>query len=396
MLLPNGIRATKVLVLRALMLGDMLAAVPALRALRRGLPGAEITVVGLPWAKDLLGRYPYVDRFLEFPGFPGLPEVPWDWDRLREFTGQARAYRYDLVLQMHGDGRLTNAFVHAIGGRLTVGFYESPQSRAFLDLGLPYRRGEHEVLRLLSLLRALGIPPSGTHSEFPIHPYEEAEIDQIEEVRRLHRPIVALHPGSRVPSKRWTVEGFASVARELVLRTGASLVLLGSRDELELVRQVQTVAGVPATNLAGRTSLGGLAALIKRSDLFVGNDSGPAHLAVALNVPSVAIYRQSAVDTWAPLDRSRHRALFARTACVACEMEDGAPSSAIEADSGQPSDLAASVLQHRCVAEVKPEHVVEHAEQLLAARAPASLRLRPSAVVLRAARITGNSSGEQR
>lgn len=395
MLLPNGVRATKVLVLRALMLGDMLAAVPALRALRRGLPGAEITVVGLPWARDLLARYRYVDRFLEFPGFPGLPEVPWDWERLREFTNQARAYRYDLVLQMHGDGRLTNAFVHAIGGRLTAGFYESPQSRAFLDLGLPYRRGEHEVLRLLSLLQALGIPPSGTHGEFPILPHEEAEIDRVEEVRGLHRPIVALHPGCRLPSKRWSAEGFASVARELVLRTGASVVLLGSQDELYLVRQVQTMAGVPAVNLAGRTSLGGLAALIRRADLFVGNDSGPAHLAVALNVPSVAIYRQSAVDTWAPLDRSRHRALFSRRACAACEMEVGTLHSQFDGESDSPSGLAASALPHRCVAEVSPEHVMEHVEQLLAAQAPMTSRPSYSAVDPGALLSTGNSPGEQ-
>ncbi|MPZ13114.1 MAG: hypothetical protein GEU73_01590 [Chloroflexi bacterium] len=84
-------RIDRIVVVRALYLGDMLIAVPALRALRRRFPGAEMTLIGLPWAADLARRLGYVDRFLEFPGFPGIPEAPVEPERTEAFLVEARA-----------------------------------------------------------------------------------------------------------------------------------------------------------------------------------------------------------------------------------------------------------------------------------------------------------------
>src|SRR5437588_8448385 len=112
----------RIAVFRALQLGDLLVAVPALRALRAQFPEAEITLIGLPWAKSFVQRFHhYVDRFVEFAGYPGIAEREVVPERTACFIEEQRAYGYDLVIQMHGNGEASNQFALALGGRMTVG-----------------------------------------------------------------------------------------------------------------------------------------------------------------------------------------------------------------------------------------------------------------------------------
>ncbi len=98
--LLRSFRPRRIVVLRALQLGDTLCAVPALRALRRERPHASITLVGLPWARSLPERLPeYVDDFMAFPGFPGLPEQPVHPPAFARFVLDARSRDFDLALQ---------------------------------------------------------------------------------------------------------------------------------------------------------------------------------------------------------------------------------------------------------------------------------------------------------
>ena len=115
----------RIAIFRALQLGDLLLAIPAFRAIRARFPDAEITLIGLPWAKSFAQRFHrYIDRFVEFVGFPGITEVEVIPKRIAGFIEAQRAYGYDIAIQMHGSGRASNGFILALGAKMTVGYYK--------------------------------------------------------------------------------------------------------------------------------------------------------------------------------------------------------------------------------------------------------------------------------
>lgn len=286
-------------------LGDMLCAVPAWRALRASLPRARITLVGLPSARGLQERFVnYIDDFLEFPGFPGIPEVAPDPARLPEFFAKVQG-SFDLALQMQGNGSHSNAFTVLLGARASAGFYLPSMWCPDPDRFAPYPAHLNEVRRWLALMQFLGIAPAGESLEFPITAADEEMLRSAWPHRSGVR-YVCLHPGASDPGRMWPVERFALVADALAA-DGLTPVLTGTASEKEVTAAVQRSMRSKALDLAGRTDLGALAALLRDAELVVCNDTGVSHLAAALRTPSVVIFAGSDPDRWAPLDRELHR-----------------------------------------------------------------------------------------
>lgn len=338
----------RIVVFRALYLGDLLVAVPALRALRRAHQQAEITLIGLPWAVEFASRFDsYIDRFLLFPGYPGLAEAPVDPDRTETFLVEQRAYGYDLAIQLHGSGETSNPFVLALGARRTAGYYHGA-APVGLDLALPYPTEEPEVWRNLRLAELCGATHLDPTLEFPLLAADRAEADGlIRDLVLRGAPLIGLHPGAKMPSRRWPAERFAAVADELYSRFGARIVLTGGPGEEDLAQAVASRMMFCSPALAaGRTSLGGLAGLIERLDLFISNDTGPAHIAQAVGTNSVNLFGPSELTRWAPLDQACHRVLQRPVACHPC-MHWHCP------------------IDHRCLRGISVDEVVRAACDLL-------------------------------
>jgi ADP-heptose:LPS heptosyltransferase len=297
-------------VLRALQLGDMLCAVPALRALRSFAPHTEIVLIGLPWAREFARRFrAYLDDFIELPGYPGLPERPVDLGAVPAFLATAQARRFELAIQMHGNGCITNPLIALLGARHQAGFYRPGQYCPDPARFLPYPEDQHEIRRHLLLMHFLGVSPAGDHLEFPIEDHDLDALAAIPEAAEVTRGEYAcLHPGGRTADRRWPPRRFAAVADALAAR-GLGIVLTGSAEEETLVRDVEGAMRAPAVQLAGRTSLGVMAALLRGARLLICNDTGISHLAAAVSTPSVALFTASQRSRWAPLDRARHRAV---------------------------------------------------------------------------------------
>lgn len=318
-------KPTRVVIVRALRLGDLLCAVPAFRALRRALPRARITLIGLPLAREFVARCPFIDDYAEFPGYPGIADQPVDPARTLAFLQQMQAAHLDLAIQLHGSGVFSNPFTRLLGARRTVGFVREGETDLGLDVALPYPEHGREVERLLSLTRALGAADVGDDIELTVLPEDTAELLRHAELRLLFaqgRPVVALHPGATVATRRWAPERFAAVGDILAARYDAQIVILGNLRERPMCDAVRQRMRAPALNVAGQTSLGAVAALLAQVDLLVANDSGLAHLAAAVGSSAVVIFGAAQAETWAPRERTHYRWLSISVPCRPCALSE--------------------------------------------------------------------------
>lgn len=298
------------LIFRALQIGDMLCAVPAMRTLRHALPHAQISLVSLPWAEAFAQRFSsLVDRFIAFPGHPSLPEQSADADRYDDFLRQTRALQADLAIQMHGSGQFTNAVVAGLGAQRNAGF--TPEAAACDDGFLPYPDHGSEPDRLLALTRFLGAGADPGGLDFPLTAEDQQALRATGIVERLGvDDYLCLHPGARDRSKCWPVDCFARVAHALASSTGLRVVLTGSAAERELTEAVAARMVQPSINAASSWSLGAMAACLQRARLLICNDSGVSHIAAALRVPSVVMFTRTDMQRWAPANRHVHRCVW--------------------------------------------------------------------------------------
>lgn len=301
----------KILIVRVLRgLGDLLTIIPALRALRAGLPGAEITLLCLPWARNFIKRYPqYFDDFIEFVGWPSIPELPVNIAILPAFLEQVHARKFDLAIQMQGSGLYSNQFVVMLGAKRNAGFYLPGLYCPDKELFLAHPADEPEVRRFLRLMEHLGLPLQGEQLEFPVYDSDREALAQLPEARQLQAEnYVVLHPGANEKRRRWPPENFAAVGDALA-RQGYQVVLTGIEEEIPDVQAVAQAMTAPVVNFAGKTTLGSVAALIEGARMVVSNDTGIAHLTDALRRPSITLFFASNPNRWGALDRKLHRAL---------------------------------------------------------------------------------------
>jgi ADP-heptose:LPS heptosyltransferase len=257
-----------VLALRALKLGDLLVAVPALRALRRHWPEHRLQLATSAWLEPVVRLIGGVNELVPAPGLTPLVGVESP----------------DVAVNLHGAGPESNAVLDALtpGRRIGHRGHGWPGPAWVDDL--------HERQRWCRLLQAHGIPCDDT--------------DLL-----LHRPdadsvapgAVVIHPGAGYGSRRWPVERYAEVARRLNHR----VVVTGTEQERELA------AAVGGENLAGRLDLTELAALIAEARLLISADTGVAHLSYAYRTPSVVLFGPAPVEQWGPPADGPHLSLTA-------------------------------------------------------------------------------------
>lgn len=306
-----GAPVGKAAVFRGLYLGDLVAAVPALAALRHGLPGAEISLVSLPWATALTPHLAHlVDRVIPYPGAPGLDGEGSEGEA-EEFLDRMRAEGFDLAVNMHGRGPTSTRFVARFGAGRVASFVGGGYV-SDLDVGVPWDAEAHESRKLLLLAEAVlgGTVPDVPADAPGLRVAEEGEshVRELLPAALCHAPLAVVHPGASVLEKRWPAEGFGRVAESLA-RRGYAVAVTGGVQEKGLTRRVSgAVPGV--LDLGGRTDLATLVSLVARAEVLVSNDTGPAHLAYSLGTPSVTVFGPSTdVERWGPLERGRHAVL---------------------------------------------------------------------------------------
>lgn len=306
MKLPGDIK--KIIVFRALQLGDMLCHIPAMRALRKAYPQAHITLACLPWGKQFVQRFnQYFDDFIWFPGYPGLPEQEVDPVTFAAFLNQVQHKHFDLALQMQGNGTIVNALVELFSAHYTAGFCLPGDYAPNQDYFMPCPNEGSEIERHVKLMEFLGIPSQGTALEFPITRQDEHDYDDLK-LHLLYRQYVCIHPGSRGAWRQWPTAHFAAMA-DYAVECGFEAVITGTNDETEIVNEVIGYMKQPALNLAGKTSLGAIAVLIKNAYALISNCTGVSHIAAAFKTPSIVISMDGEPERWGPINKEIHRTI---------------------------------------------------------------------------------------
>jgi ADP-heptose:LPS heptosyltransferase len=308
---------SRIAVLRANGLGDLLFAVPALDALRAAYPTAEIVLLARAWHAEFApGRIEAVDRVVVVPVAHGIWAPPGhrdDQDELDRFFAAMAEESFDLALQLHGGGRHSNPFVRRLGARFTAGL-RTPDSEP-LDRWVPYVYYQSEIFRLLEVVATVGAVPRRLEPRLAVLDRDRGEVDE-----RLgdRAPLAALHPGATDGRRRWPAERFAAVGDALA-SAGAHVVVTGAGEEAGLVDEVVAAMSAGATPLAGVLSTGGLAGVLSRCRVLVSNDSGPLHLAAATGAGTVGIFWCGNLINAGPITRGRHRpAISWRLDCPVC------------------------------------------------------------------------------
>ena len=268
----------RVVVLRALGLGDLLTAVPALRGVRRAFPDAHVTLAAPEALRPLALHTGAVDELADVAPLAPLPPA---------------LHGADVAVNLHGRGPQSVELLRAARPGRLVSYG--------LEGGVAWRAAEHETARWCRLLTESGMPADPRELDLAAPP-----------VAPPVRDAVVVHPGAAQVSRRWPAERWGEVARALSA-AGEHVVLTGGRDEQVLAGAVAQAAGLPPERvLAGRTALMPLAALVASARLLVSADTGVAHLATALGTPSVVLFGPNPPALWGPpRDRPQHRVLWA-------------------------------------------------------------------------------------
>jgi len=320
--------AHRIVVLRANGLGDYVVAQPALAALRAAYPDATITLVTSPPVAALLdGRPSPVDEVLAAPrvagvrGEPGPDGPPNDPPEVvEEFCADMRARDFDLGVQLHGGGGNANPLLLRFGARVTAG--SRAPGAAPLDRTVPWTAFQHDLMRWLEVVSLVGAEPVHLRPHVAVTARDRAEAaDALQALGGAAGPLVAVHPGATDPRRRWLPHRLGELGAELDAR-GVRIVLLGGAGDARLVDDIRAGLGAAAEralDLSGRLSLAGLVGVLERADLFVGNDSGPRHLAEAVGTATVGVFTRANLVDVAPLFRARHRVLVSwASRCVVC------------------------------------------------------------------------------
>src|SRR5689334_15577023 len=328
--------------------GDSLMTIPALRALRRVLPDAHITLVIRPGTKDIFSEADFVDEILVYDRKNAFAVV----SQVREW----RRRKFDLAVLFQ------NAFEAALipflaGVPLRLGYAtESRQSLLTHPLPLPdWRSSRHEVFYYLYLITALEQLLFGTSEICEAVPDASLQISQTakSEAENLLRAygvregeaVVALCPGSiNSRAKRWPAEAYAALADRLI-DSQRQVLLIGSADEADVTREVTERMQQNPLVLTGKTSLDQITAVLSLVDLVVTNDTGPAHIAAALGRPTLVIFGPTNPLTTRP---------FAPEAEILRHPPDCAPCM-----------LRDCPIDHRCMTAISVDEVFEHSHALL-------------------------------
>jgi ADP-heptose:LPS heptosyltransferase/GT2 family glycosyltransferase len=318
-----------ILVIKLDHIGDCIGSILAIRRLREVFSRARIHVLGGLWTQAIWSLVPEVDEFISFDFFQARPLPTYKAlgdDDYRQLRHRLERCRFDLAIDLrrHGDTRF---ILQHTGARYLAGFKQGSEF-PWLDIAVEWegdlpgmakrRHFSNDLVSLIDAIAAECEPGSDLLANLPARPLPPAGLELVE---NLDRSLICVHPAAGDEIRRWPAVYFAELIDLLVERNNVQVAIIGVAGDQEIARKVlQTVRQRSRVlNLAGMVEFPDLVALLSASALFVGNNSGPKHLAASLGVPTVGVHSGN-VDPreWGPAGR-RAVAVWRHVHCAPCQ-----------------------------------------------------------------------------
>ena len=334
----------RVLVVRLRSIGDTVLATPSLIALKNFLPNAKIDILLEDWVAPVLDGFEAVDDVISIPkNHAARAKTAWD----------LRKNCYDVAFNLHG-GTTGTFFTFASGAKHRIGYREYQYSFLYnhlLTSAADFWQQErtHSAEQQLALLGAVGVPVEDKpKSRLSVTSSAAASLEAKLHERAKTDPgsFALIHPAAAFETKQWPTENFARTA-EFLNEIGLTTVAVAAKHERTILEKLAAEAKVPIV-VFDDLSLPEITALASRAKLFVGNDSGIAHIAGAVNTPSVVIFGSSNRDHWRPWTDAPNEVVFEEFSCQPCAGHEcrqfGTP---------------------KCILSVRPPAVFEAVERVL-------------------------------
>jgi heptosyltransferase-2 len=323
-------------------IGDAILSLPALASLRKSFPDAEIWVSASEWTKGIFGALDWVKGTISLSDKNNYKNIRADAQELKK-------HAFDMGILF------TNSFGSALLFRLAKIPQRWGYSRDGRHLLLtkrvhkpPLEALQHHIHYYLSLISNLGLETEPARLHFPL---TEEAVSQAKDLLRsfsvdTNTPIIILSPGASYgPAKRWPASFFSRLATQLQTNHNAEILIIGSETDKAIARSIAAPMSKKPTDLTGETTLPQLAGSISLSDLFITNDSGPMHLANALQVPVVAIFGPTDPRITGPYQNPA-KVLKSQVLCWPCSYRE-------------------CPFEHQCMTQITPEMAYEECQGFL-------------------------------
>lgn len=335
----------RILIIRTAYLGDVMMTVPMLKPLKQHFKNAHITFLTSASAATILENNPYIDEIVPYDPFWFYPAKPGEY---LSFMRRFRRRKFDLVIEARGDIRDLTLLTAPLKSSHKIS-YDVGGGGFLLTKTVPHPKVNHRVHYHLDIASCLGATCDYTNVEWGVYLTDaenKALADRIREMG-IQGDFWSAHPGSRVPLKQWSAEKYAESFDRISDYLNLPLVLLGGPGDVDMVTAVKNQMKTRCHLLCGKTSLREMAGLLKKTRLFVCNDSAPMHLAAASNTPTVALFGPSKSDQTGPY-ASNARVVKLGMACR------------------QTCDESTCINQqfHACMRLLTPQHVMDAVSEM--------------------------------
>jgi lipopolysaccharide heptosyltransferase II len=304
----------RILIVELNWLGDVLFSTPAIRALKSKYPDSYLGVLVHKRCKDVLLENPYINEIIildEDTKHKGL------FGKLK-LIGQLKKRRFDTAYLFHRS--FTRTLICILSGiRNRIGYYTPKRKFLLTESVVPPEGVVHRAAYYYYLIsRKIPDDIEELHCDFLIGSDEDSYVKVVldKEGVRNNEKLVVMHPAGNWLPKRWSKENFARLSDELIQRFNVRVIFSGAQVERGTVDDILGLMKNKAVNLSGKTTLKQLGALFKRADLVISADSGPLHISVALNRPTIAIFGPTSQAITGPLTKENIAILQKDTGCA--------------------------------------------------------------------------------